>query len=204
MICQTYSWKKHFIRPILTLYAAYRHNYNNRGQSKGVSCLDQYLHSKSSICWWTRSWSICARYSRPGGTPGMAAGGGMSCGGWGCTAGIITSHHHHLFMPTRVNKNNYAIYYLRQVNGVNGGDTVFLPRVCLCMYVSHVCACVRASVRSGPVNSKTVKAMAGRHLGLGSNRKWRHSIRRPRKPCHRTNKKLSYRLETGRQQRISL
>jgi len=42
-------------------------------------------------------------------------------------------------------------YYLCQVNGVNGGDTVFVRCV-------SVCVCV--SVRSGPVNnsSKTVKA----------------------------------------------
>ena len=43
--------------------------------------------------------------------------------------------------------------YLRQANGVNDGDTVFVRCV-------SVCLCVCVSVRSGPVNnsSKTVKA----------------------------------------------
>jgi len=31
--------------------------------------------------------------------------------------------------------------YLRQVNGVNGGDTVFVRCVCVCLFV---CMCVRS------------------------------------------------------------
>ena len=45
----------------------------------------------------------------------------------------------------------YAICYLRQVNGVNGGDTVFVRRVCVC-----VCICVQ---RNGPADQfEVVKA----------------------------------------------
>jgi len=37
--------------------------------------------SSNSICWFTRSWSICERYSNPGGTPATAVGAGIYCGG---------------------------------------------------------------------------------------------------------------------------
>jgi len=35
---------------------------------------DGHSRSRSSICWWTNTWSTCDRYSRPAGTPGIAAG----------------------------------------------------------------------------------------------------------------------------------
>ena len=57
----------------------------------------------------------------------------------------------------------YVFYYLRRVNGVNGGDTVFVRCLCVCVRVC-VCARPRAADRSiRPVwllnanSSKTVK-----------------------------------------------
>ena len=44
----------------------------------------------------------------------------------------------------------YFANYLHQVNGVNGGDTVFVRCV-------SVCACVCQSVRSGPVSQTSLK-----------------------------------------------
>jgi len=41
---------------------------------------------------------------------------------------------------------NKLSYYLRQVNGVNGRDTVFVRCVCVC-----VCVCVRARARASGV-----------------------------------------------------
>ena len=54
-----------------------------------------------------------------------------------------------VYMVTSMSLTIHKSYYLCQVNGVNGGDTVFV----LCVSV-HVCA-----QRTGPVNnsSKTVK-----------------------------------------------
>jgi len=45
----------------------------------------------------------------------------------------------------------FGSYYLRQVNGVNGGDTIFVRCVCVC-----VCACLCAAALNANT-SKTVK-----------------------------------------------
>jgi len=52
---------------------------------------------------------------------------------------------HSLFLKTN--------YYLRQVNGVNGGDTVFVRRVSVCL-----CSRARAQRTSQSDQFKTVKA----------------------------------------------
>jgi len=59
--------------------------------------------------------------------------------------------------------------YLYQVNGVNGGDTVFLPSVCVCVCV---CVCARACVRSGPVNQTGLKRLKLRTSYLTSMFPW--------------------------------
>jgi len=50
----------------------------------------------------------------------------------------------------------FTLYYLRQVNEVNGGDNVFVRCVCLCLFV---CLCAAAaSWELNAISSKTVKA----------------------------------------------
>ena len=51
-----------------------------------------------------------------------------------------------------------SVYYLRQVNEVNGGDNVFIRCVSVCL---SVCVCARSGRSMGVINansSKTVKA----------------------------------------------
>ena len=54
------------------------------GLTSAPATMRKYVHSNISICWWTSSWSICARYSRPGGIPGIASGAAMNCGAGLC------------------------------------------------------------------------------------------------------------------------
>jgi len=54
------------------------------------------------------------------------------------------------YLRRLLNNFIFSSYYLRQVNGVNGGDTVFVRCMCLC-----VCLCAVALYAN---NSKTVKA----------------------------------------------
>jgi len=56
--------------------------------------------------------------------------------------------------PVEEGFNNLLIYYLRQVNEVNGGYIVFVRCVSLCL---SVCLSVCMCVRSGPVNQTSLK-----------------------------------------------
>lgn len=88
--------------------------------------LEQYLRSSTSTCWCTSSWSMCVRYSRPGGHPGMRAGRAIHCTRFTASANcsrvaaqvtshIVTSHNVHLYIVYICNRtityNTYQNMY---------------------------------------------------------------------------------------------
>ena len=54
----------------------------------------------------------------------------------------------------------FLVFYLRQVNEVNGGDNAFVRCVCVCWCV---CLCVRSD-RSWELNANSSKTVKATHL----------------------------------------